>query len=167
MEKDPILTFDTLFSFPHLQILKIVLPLLPCEYRQVFAIYIKFAELKQTIRMKENTCRCMYNDWDHQTRDCDENQRLSILLDAISPYLSAAECNQIKHLQNLLQNLKQMKEIQPLIQMLSSMQDGGSTESNEELLKQFLDEEQLSMFRFFMNQNEGETQNGEFKMDEG
>ena len=47
MEKDPILTFDTLFSFPHLQILKIVLPLLPCEYRQVFAIYIKFAELKQ------------------------------------------------------------------------------------------------------------------------
>ena len=54
-----------------------------------------------------------------------------------------------------------------MIQMLSSVQDGGSTESNEELLKQFLDEEQLSMFRFFMNQNEGETQNGEFKMDEG
>ena len=46
------------------------------------------------------------------------------------------------------------------------MQDGGSTENNEEILKQFLDEEQLSMFQFFMNQNEGESQNGKFKMDE-
>ena len=59
-----------------------------------------------------------------------------------------------------------MKEIQPLIQMLSTMQDGSSTENNEEILKQFLDEEQLSMFQFFMNQNEGGSQNGEFKMDE-
>ena len=166
MEKDPILTFDTLFSFPHLQILKIALPLLPCEYRQIFAIYIKFAELQQTICMKENACRCLYTDWDCRAKDCDDNQRFGYLLDAISPYLSQADCNQIKHIQNLLQTMKQMKEMQPLIQMLSSMQDGGSTENNEEILKQFLDEEQLSMFQFFMNQNEGESQNGKFKMDE-
>lgn len=166
MEKDPILTFDTLFSFPHLQILKIALPLLPCEYRQIFAIYIKFAELQQTIHMKDNACKCLYADWDCQVKNSDGDQRLVFLLDAISPYLSASDCNQIKHIQNLLQTMKQMKEMQPLIQMLSSMQEGGPSENNEEILKQFLDEEQLSMFQFFMNQNEGEFQNGEFKMDE-
>lgn len=157
MEKDPILTFDTLFSFPQIQIMKIALPFLPCEYLHSMAIYIKLAELLYTVRMKDISFGNFYSGFHKEKKDDDEYEDIISLLDSISPYISGAEKDQFSRIKNLLNSMKQMKEMQPLLDMMMAMQGNSKGMNNESILKQFLNEDQMAMFQFFMNQNEEET----------
>lgn len=157
MEKDPILTFDTLFSFPNIQIIKIALPFLPCEYLHTMAIYIKFAELLYTIKMKEVSFGSFYSGFNKEKNEDDNYEDILSLIDSISPYISGAENDQIARIKNLLNSMKQMKEIQPLLDMMMAMQGTSGGMNNETILKQFLNDDQMAMFQFFMNQNEEET----------
>ena len=165
MEKDPILTFDTLFSFPHIQIMKIALPFLPCEYLHTMAIYIKFAELLYTIKMKDVSFGSFYSDF-HKEKKEDDYEDIISLFDSISPYISGAEKDQFSRIKNLLNSMKQIKEMQPLLDMMIAMQGNSGGMNNESILKQFLNEDQMAMFQFFMNQNEEEN-NSEGGFDHG
>ena len=159
MEKDPILTFDTLFSFPQIQIMKIALPFFPCEYMHTFAIYIKFAELINTIKMKEVSFRSFYSDIS-KGKNADDYDNIICLFDSISPYLSGAEKDQFSRIKNLLNSMKQMKEMQPLLDMMMAMQENSGGMNNESILKQFLNDDQMAMFEFFMNQEETDCEGG-------
>ena len=156
MEKDPILTFDTLFSFPQIQIMKIALPFFPCEYLHTLAIYIKFAEFINTIKMKEVSFRSFYSDI-HKEKNDDDYDDIISLFDSISPYLSGAQNDQFSRIKNLINSMKQLKEMQPLLNMMMAMQDNSGEMNHESILKQFLNDDQMAMFQFFMNQNEEET----------
>ena len=159
MEKDPILTFDTLFSFPQIQIMKIALPFFPCEYMHTFAIYIKFAELINTIKMKEVSFRSFYSDIS-KGKNADDYDNIICLFDSISPYISGAEKDQFSRIKNLLNSMKQMKEMQPLLDMMMAMQENSGGMNNESILKQFLNDDQMAMFEFFMNQEETDCEGG-------
>lgn len=155
MEKDSILAFDTLFSFPQTQMLKLALPYLSAEFKPIFSIYIKFMELKQTIFMAHKLTNFPRDASESSQKD-NPYESICSFMENITPYVSKKEQEQFDRIKNLLQSMQQFQDMKPMLDMILNMQNTDSEQSTEHILKNFLNEEQMNMFQFFMDQKEGE-----------
>lgn len=150
---DKVLTFDTLFTNNHIQILKVLLFYLPEKDKKQLAIFIKFLELQYTLSyFKEmhfgcNPLNCSSVNPSGECRSCQDfssftfgkdllhNEEfmalLSNLLQDVEGYLSPAEkemINKIKGMKNTMDMMAQYKE---MMEMMGSMQGMGGFNMND------------------------------------
>ena len=149
MERDPIFAFDTLYTNPQIQLLKLSMPLLPSDYHSFLAVYIKFLELRHTLELAEGlrkTCRSLQSE----RYIPPDKETLEEYFESISSYLSPEDSKKLSKIRNMLQSMEQFKQFLPILEILS--QTAGDKEGSEDymdILKGFLTEEQLSMFQMF------------------
>lgn len=151
MEQDPIMTFDSLYTYPHIQMLKMALPYIPAEYQHLFAIYIKFSELQFTIAFTKQPF--FSHSFSKTDDDSGSGQSFTSFLsfcDSIQPYLKEEEKEKIQKIRNLFSTMNRFQEMKPLLDMMMAMQETDGEMHTDEILKQFLTEEQMMMFQSFL-----------------
>lgn len=77
---------------------------------------------------------------------------MQALIGEISPYLNGNEKEMLKKLADMKDNMERFKQISHLMQMLDASTENTSTEDvPDSILKEFLTEEQIAMFKMFQN----------------
>ena len=151
MEQDTICAFDTLYTNHQIQMLKLSLPLLPSVYRSFLAIYIKFLELQYTMQIAKNIRFSTASD-SHNEPSFPDTQTMDQYFQSILPYLPDEEKGRIQKIKNLFQTMEQLKQMQPILDMMSQMNaETNSSDNQMDILKSFLSEDQLLMFEMFNN----------------
>ena len=136
-DTDSVTAFDTLYTTNHLQMLKILLPHLQAEMQPHIAVYIKLKELLFTLHFsKEN--RKSYCSLTEKETD------IQSLIRELSPYMNGNEKDMLKKLSELKENMEKFQQISQMMQMMENMSD-----SPESILKNYLSEEQLAIFKMF------------------
>lgn len=155
LDQDPIIAFDALFSYPQIQILKIAYPYFPLSMKSAIAIMIKYAELDHTVRISNLT-----NQYENIATNDTENMDnpihlLQMIYENATPYLSEDTCKKLYSILSILKSMDQIKQFEPIIDMLMNQNDvEQQTKDFSTILQNYLSDEQLSMFQFFMNQSE-------------
>ena len=132
-QTDKIAAFDTLYTNNHIQMLKILLPVIGRKQRHKLAVYIKYMELQYTMSLA-NSPPLSFNM-------CAESENASVdfseLLDELFPFCTEKEQGMIGNLKNILETFKQYKEM----------------ESTMSMMKDFFPEGGMDMDLFSMFQN--------------
>lgn len=151
MEKDlpgPMTPFDELVTTPELQMIKLLIPYAPSSGRQMLAAFIKFSELKETLRLFRSPgglqAQAFLED-DPPASPLD-------MLNSFRPYLKPQQTAMLDMILNL-------QEMMPLIEMFRQMADSasdssadgsdGSSPDLQELLINMLPPQQQEMFRMY------------------
>ncbi len=131
--------FDDLVTSTHLDIMKLLLPLIPANKQSHFAIYIKFQELQETARF--------FKKYPNGLHSCGLNNDIGSsdnVFDTIKPYLSKENSEMIDNISNMMHMIEMVKQMQEV----TSMNEG---DSSMDFLKNMLSPEQQEMFEA-MNQ---------------
>lgn len=119
-------TFDNIFTTDQLQMLKVLLPCLPCEKRSALAVFIKMQEFLYTLRYLQNSIP----DSLRQLKAPDNEM---VLCDNLLPYCNPRQKEQIRQFKQLTGQMDNIKEMMETIQMMQELfPQGGdtSTDSN-------------------------------------
>ncbi len=155
-DSDYVLAFDTLYTNNHIQMLKVILPRLPRERRNLFALFIKFMELQYTISYCEKKKRQI----NICTNDPDPKD-LSSLINELQYYCTDAEQKKIKEIADMMQALEMFQEMQKYKDLFGTAansnddyNENGNTSGMDinDLLQNLLSPEQQAMFEMFRNQ---------------
>ena len=132
-QTDKIAAFDTLYTNNHIQMLKILLPVVGREHRHKLAVYIKYMELQYAMSLVKSP-PLSFNI-------CAESENTSVdfseLLDELFPFCTEKEQAMMKNMKNILETFKQYKEM----------------ESTMSMMKDFFPEGGMDMDLFSMFQN--------------
>lgn len=150
-KSDKVLIFDTLYTTNHIQMLKIFLSFLEEPMQKNLAVFIKYLELQYTIsffQRKETEINICGGK--HQPLNPDE------CLDELKSYCNEDEKSKIDQIFGIMNTMKMMQELQPLMEMMNSAsqsEDGGTSDNNSDMmsqmLKNMLSPEQQTMFEMF------------------
>lgn len=165
-ESDKIAAFDTLYTNNHIQMMKIILPLLDKSMRLKMAVYIKFLEFQHTLKLAGNPSFAYgLSSAEQETVD------FSALCDELLPYCDEAERARISQFKNISSMIAQYKEISSMMSMFKDMfPDSGSAEGGSEsgaasspfgdmafspeMLLNFLSPDQQQLFSMFQNKED-------------
>lgn len=148
MDNDPINTFDSIYTYPQIQVLKIALIYLPANLASLYAIYIKFLELKYTISLQKflnNSSNLNLN----QNPSNDISETLMDFTRQIEPYLDETGKEFFKRIENIVSSLNKFEELKPFMDLIMNMQNNAS--NDYDMFKTFLDDEQIDLFQKYMN----------------
>lgn len=113
-QTDKIAAFDTLYTNNHIQMLKILIPVIGSKQRHKLAVYIKYMELQYTMSLA-NSPPFPFNI-------CAESENTSVdfgeLLDELFPFCTEKEQGMIKNLRNILETFNQYKEMEATMSMM-------------------------------------------------
>ena len=148
-DNDAVLSFDTLYTSNHIQILKVLLPYFEEEQRNSLAVYIKFQEFQYTLEYtKKHTISLV-----SQSLKEDKEVDIVKLYNSIKPYCTENEKNMLMKIVNLKNSMEKYQEFSKMIPLLESFQsegsDSGGNFNMNMMLKNFLSEEQIEMFKIF------------------
>lgn len=149
---DKVLTFDTLFTNNHIQILKVLLFYLPEKDKKQLAVFIKFLELQYTLSYFEemhfgcNPLNCSSVNSSGECSSCQNfssfsfgkdllhNEEfmalLSSLLQDVEGYLSPAEKEMINRIKGMKNTMDMMAQYKEMMEMMSAMQGMGGFDMN-------------------------------------
>lgn len=119
---DRIAAFDTLYTNNHIQICKLLLPLLPKDKQYYLAIFIKFLELQHTIKYGQKLQVCF-------SKQLDTKSKYQDLCKEILPYCTPEEENLVKMILNLLNTMNTFESLKPLMDMLGQFNMSGDAEN--------------------------------------
>ena len=155
---DHVLAFDTLYTNNHIQMLKVLLPHLPRNQKNEFAVFIKYMELQYTITLSKkekqqiNIC----------TATACDTPDITSLISELQPYCTEQERKTFSRMSETFQTLHMFQDIQKYKDLFSSMSDsdGESSENTNadisQMLKNMLSPEQQAMFDMFQSQSSAE-----------
>jgi hypothetical protein len=151
MEQDAIYAFDTLYTNRQSRMLKLAIPLLPPVYGSFLAIYIKFSELQHTIKFVQKTG--FSSSAGHHTDFHVDAQSMEQYFQSITPYLSPEDREMLQRIRRMLQTMEEFKQMKPILDIIAqTTESNASDDATMDILKNFLSEEQLSLFQLFRNQ---------------
>lgn len=137
-QTDKIAAFDTLYTNNHIQMLKILLPVIGRKQRHKLAVYIKYMELQYTMSLA-NSSPLSFNI-------CAESENtsvdFSVLLDELFPFCTEKEQGMIGNLKNILETFKQYKEMESTMSMMKDFFPEGGMD--------------MDLFSMFQNMKEDE-----------
>ena len=113
---DRIAAFDTLYTNNHVQICKLILPLLPKDKQYYLAIFIKFLELQHTIKYGQKLQI-------ETTTPNDSKPNYQNLCKEALPYCTAEEENLVKMILNLLNAMDTFESLKPFMDLLGQFND--------------------------------------------
>ncbi len=161
-QSDKIAVFDTLYTNNHIQMLKILIPVVGKEFRHNLAIYIKYMEFQYTISLAKSA--------PHTFNLCAESEKQPVdffeLCDELLPFCSEKEQSMLKNIKNIQGTLKQYKEMESAMKMMKElfpegMDFGTKTGSGDnesgfsmDMLLNLLSPEQKDLFSMFQNKEE-------------
>lgn len=90
--------FDEYISNQPLQMLKLLIPFLPPRNQRMFAVYVKFLELRHTLSFFQGM---------RQREHSPEN-----IFDAIKPYMSPSDAESFDQMMNMVSMMNMMQEMQ-------------------------------------------------------
>ena len=90
--------FDEYISSQSLQMLKLMIPFLPPQNQRIFAVYIKFLELRHTLSFFRGM---------RQKEHSPEN-----IFDTIKPYMSPSDAESFDQMMNMMSMMNMMQEMQ-------------------------------------------------------
>lgn len=123
--------FDTLISSTHLDMMKLILPMMPASYQSMFAIFIKFQEIQETIRVfRQFPNGLKFSDI---TNDASDNPNM---IDLMKPYLPKENLEMFDTISNMMN----------IMEMMKAMSDINGEDNSMDFLKNMLSPEQQSMF---------------------
>lgn len=131
--QDRVSAFDGLFTNNQIQKLKILMPYLDRSMQKNLAIYIKYLELRHTMNFFNQP----------QTPDTASPFRapsfdLGELCNAMHPYCTTYEQNNLNNILNMLQSFEQYKEMMEMVQMMQEMfPEGGENSDMTQMLNLF------------------------------
>lgn len=150
-EKDAVFLFDTLYTTNHIQMLKILLSYFPVKYRNKLAMYIKFQELQYTMEYSR------HNTVNLSAQSTEKEIDIAALCQALTPYCTEKEKKMFQQLTQMKSTMAQYQEMMKLMPVLETMMNSDkpndTSDGFDNLLKNFLSEEQLGMFNMFQNFN--------------
>lgn len=116
---DRIAAFDTLYTNNHVQICKLVLPLLPKDKQYYLAIFIKFLELQHTIKYGQK----IQFDSSLSKESTEQKKQYQNICKEALPYCTPEEEELVKMILNLLNALDTFESLKPLMDMLGQFTD--------------------------------------------
>lgn len=120
---DKIAAFDTLYTNNHIQICKLLLPLLPKDKQYFFAIFIKFLELQHTIQYGQKLL--------FQTENCNASINYQNLCQDVLPYCTQEEEHLVKKILELLKTMDTVNSLKPLMEMMNQFHMSGPEEGRD------------------------------------
>lgn len=158
-ESDYVVSFDTLYTNNHIQILKVLLHHLPNEFSGEMAVFIKFMELQHAISHRNRT-KGQINICSNTKKEID----VPGLLNDILFYCDESEKTKVKQLADMMQTMQTFEEMKKFTDILPGFNSGASGEGGEDspntgfdissLLQNMLTPEQQAMFEMFNANNE-------------
>lgn len=162
-QPDKIAAFDTLYTTNHIQMLKILFPIVKKELRHHLAVYIKYLELQYTLSLREGSPFSLNSCSDEETPPVD----LSALCDELSPFCTDRERSYLIQLKNMQNMMKQYRELEAAMSMMKELfpegmgnSDSGDGEGSgffnfsPDMLAQLLSPEQQALFSMFQNKED-------------
>ncbi len=141
---DKIQAFDSIFSNNHLQMYKILLPYLEPPLQKQLILYIKYEELRYTLKFLSEATASPFPK-------CDLPEAGS-LYQEIAPYCSPTEKGKLEQLANMISNIKNMKEMMEMIQSLQEMfPEGVSPDGPAPDFSQFNGQNIFELLKMFGN----------------
>lgn len=113
---DRIAAFDTLYTNNHIQICKLILPLLPKDKQYYLAIFIKFLELQHTIKYGQKI------QVENTTPNNSKPNYQNLCKEAL-PYCTPDEENLVKMLLNFLNAMDTFESLKPFLELLGQSND--------------------------------------------
>ena len=161
---EPMTPFDELVTSPELQMMKLLIPYAPAPGRRILAAFVKFTELKKTLRLFRRPGA-------FRAQAFEAESSFPEILDSFRPYLSAQQAA-------ALDQISALREMMDVIGMMQSMQDAprgqedpGGTPGNPfpadpmEILSMMLSPEQQEMFRAYSGLFDQKGDDGNERMD--
>ena len=155
MEKQPpkpMTPFDELVNPPMLYTLKLLLPYIPLPMQRIFAIFLKFFELKNTMETFYGfDDRQMSSDSNHLFRD-------------LKPYMNPKDQEMMDQMESMMSMMEMMQQMPKQADFSSEDECGSFSPLN--LMKSMMDPEQQNMFEMYSNMfenamNHPDSQKGE------
>lgn len=161
-QSDKIAAFDTLYTTNHIQMLKILIPVVSKNLRHKLAIYIKYMELQYTLSLAKSHS--------HTFSLCAESENTPVdffaLCDELLPFCTEKEQSMLKNLKNIQGTLKQVKEMEAAMSMMKELFPEGMNFTGEagpsnagngfsmDMLFNLLTPEQKELFSMFQNKED-------------
>lgn len=159
-QSDKIAAFDTLYTTNHIQMLKILLPVMGKELRNKFAVYIKYMEFQYTLSLANSSL--------HSFQLCAESEKKAFdfgcLCDELHPFCNQKEQAMLSNFKNMQNMMQQYKELEALMSMMKEMfpeaaGTGNSADASggffsPDMLMNLLSPEQRELFSMFQNKEE-------------
>lgn len=121
---DKIAAFDTLYTNNHIQICKLLFPLIPKDKQYYFAIFIKFLELQHTIQYGQKL--------QYQSDDCKcEKLDYKDLCQEVLPYCTHEEEQFVRKLQDILKAMDTFQSLKPMFEMMNQFSMSGNGEGGD------------------------------------
>lgn len=111
--QDKIMAFDTLFTTNHIQMMKIFMSYLDRPMQKTLAIYIKYMELQYTISFFRTHPGAALN-----AISTGSEPDISAICEAMLPFCSHREKEQMEHLRNMFQTFRTYKDMMEMMQMM-------------------------------------------------
>lgn len=90
--------FDEYISNPSLQMTKLLIPFLPPQSQRMFAVYVKFLELRHTLSFFRGM-----RQKEHSTED---------IFNTIKPYMSPSDAESFDQMMNMMSMMSMVQEMQ-------------------------------------------------------
>lgn len=108
-DKELVTPFDMLTSPKSLRMMKLVLPYTNPQMQQIFAVYIRFIELQETMRFYQNLSNSL------SAQDIGSQTNLTDIISDLAPYLPS-------------EISEAMEQFEMVMTMMENMQEGVDTE---------------------------------------
>lgn len=153
---EAILAFDTLYTTNHMKILKLLFPYLEAEYQNKLAVYIKWQEFIFTLQFinRSPSPSPFYH------KSFKGNLDFTAVYPTLCTFCNKEErefLSKISGIMNMKNIMNQVQEYLPLIQGILSSGEANDNFSPIDMMKNFLSEEQMTMFSMFMEGNENSS----------
>ncbi len=160
-QQDKIAAFDTLYTTNHIQMLKIILPIVSKQFRHKLAAMIKYMEFQYTLSLA--------NSASYSFNICAESEKTSFdfskLCDELYPFCTEKEQGMLKNIKNMQGLFQQYKELESMMSMMKEIfpdaggfGNGGTSESGNlfspDMLMNLLSPEQQELFSMFQNKED-------------
>lgn len=99
--------FDKYISNQSLQMMKLMIPFLPPQNQRMFAVYVKFLELRHTLSFFHAM---------RQQKNSPED-----ILDTIKPYMSPSDVESFDQMMNMMSMMSMVQEMQDPMSMMAGM----------------------------------------------
>lgn len=165
-ENESIITFDTLYTTNHIQILKILLPYVERKNQKTLAILIKYMEFQYTLQYFSSHPYVLgaAEIPDKQEPEKDGFDFFS-LLEQIKAFCSPREKAMLDQISNMRQAMSMYEEVKNMMQLFETMSAGANSDGQNpedgmsyqegsspmDFLKTMLSPEQQAMFEIFQS----------------
>ncbi|MFI3171998.1 MAG: hypothetical protein R3Y58_06500 [Eubacteriales bacterium] len=133
--------FDNLVSTIELDMMKLLIPFIPAQSQAHFAVYIKFQELQETMRI--------FKRYPSGIRACDlcEDEDSADMFSMFKPYLPEESQGMFDNISNMMNMMEMMKQMQAMNEAMNEGSDDSTdNDSSMDFLKAMLSPEQQAMF---------------------